>query len=471
MVIYVFKWLNAAENLCERQAIKRRIPYPNKERTLLGELDSRKFRGSMLRKLGTFERAMLITNQHAPFNIISVLRLENAPAPHILREALLKIQKRQPFLRARIVDRGKRSCFEALPFPELPFQVIERTSEDQWRGIAEQEMVHHHDPSAGALFRASYIYKDGSGDLVLNVYHTIMDAASGMNLLDELLQLCAGDITDLPPLELAPLMEAHFPPQHRGLHRIFTIAKYALAQMGDMMRFNWQTRKKRTPPMNLGGKGHIATLTLPEDLVDLLSRRGRKEGVTLNSLLNAALMLATNRHLYNGENTPMQTFAFPNLRPYTLPPIGPESLANYISMLRFTVEISGEQGFWNLAHELHTQIYNALKLGDKFSAALMSEMLMKTFTTLKSMRMGSTALNYSGKVPLKMQYGEIKLVDLHGFVSAYDLGPEISSQARLFGEQIIWDFMYLDTDMDAALAEDILAEIKLILEKASQDHV
>ena len=416
----------------------------------------------MIRKLGIFERAMLISNQHAPFIVVSVLRMENAPTSDIVKAALTTLQKRQPLLRARIVDGG----FEELPSPGFPFASIARTSADGWREIAEQEMAFHYDHAAGPLFRATYMHGDGRGDLILNVHHTILDAVSGMNLLDELLRLCAGEVTDLPSLESAPALEERFPPSHQGLQRVFNLTSYALAQMGDMLRFMWRMRDKRTPPVHLGGRGHIATLILPEELIDSLSHQGRKEGVTLNSLLNAALVLAVNRHLYGGQALPMQTFSFADLRPYSDPPTEPQQLANYISMMRFTIDVSGDKNLWDLARELHEQIYHALKRGDKYSASLMSEPLMKMFIALKSMRMGSTALNYNGIVPVKERYGDIKVVGLHGFVSGYDLGPEMASQARLFNDQIWWDFIYLDTDMNAELAGKIIGEVKAILESA-----
>jgi hypothetical protein len=44
----------------------------------------------------------------------------------------------------------------------------------------------------------------------------------------------------------------------------------------------------------------------------------------------------------------------------------------------------------------------------------------------------------------------------------------MASQARLFNEKIWWDFIYLDTDMDAALADTITAEIETILTSAIQ---
>ncbi|HEX2696951.1 MAG TPA: hypothetical protein VHM28_04535, partial [Anaerolineales bacterium] len=152
--------------------------------------------------------------------------------------------------------------------------------------------------------------------------------------------------------------------------------------------------------------------------------------------------------------------------PYTIPPTPSENLANYISMLRLTLNVSGADELWQLARELHAKIYGSLKRGDKFIATTMSEPLLKMFTTLKSIRMGATALNYSGAIPLQPIYGKTHVVGLHAFLSAYDIGPEFASQARLFNDQLWWDFVYLDSDMDRALAEKIVGEIRSILEEA-----
>jgi hypothetical protein len=89
------------------------------------------------------------------------------------------------------------------------------------------------------------------------------------------------------------------------------------------------------------------------------------------------------------------------------------------------------------------------------------------FTRMKSMRFGAVALNYNGYVPLDTQYRLMKLVGLHGFVSGYDLGPEMASQARLFNNQLWWDFIYLETDMDDVLAAKITNEVVIILEHAA----
>jgi hypothetical protein len=84
-------------------------------------------------------------------------------------------------------------------------------------------------------------------------------------------------------------------------------------------------------------------------------------------------------------------------------------------------------------------------------------------TELKSFRMSTTALNYNGVVPIETSYGNINVTGIHGFVSAYDLGPELSAQAQLFNDQLFWDFIYLDADMSRDEAIAITEEIRTIL--------
>jgi NRPS condensation-like uncharacterized protein len=418
-----------------------------------------------LRTLGTFEHALFLSDQHAPFNVVTVLRLESPPAPEIIERALQILQKRHPLLRA-VIKEGK---FERRADTSFSFKVIEQT-DFKWLDGVEQEMNSRLIPER-ELCRGMYIVDNTNyAHLILTFHHTIMDAASGMNLLHELLQICNSlqDDQELPrhTLEVVSPVEKRFPASFRGLRGAAKMMRYALAQMAQEMQYQARVRGERIAPVHLGGRGFPLTLTMPESLVDPLSKCCRMERVTLNSLLNATLLLATNRHLYAGELHAMQTFTFADLRPYTVPPTSAEHLANYISMMRFTMEVSGQSNIWELTKNLHVKIYRALQRGDKFLATKMSESLIKMFVTMQSMRMGATALNYSGAVPLETHYGEIQVKGLHAFLSSFDLGPEVSSQARLFGNEICMDFMFLETDMDRTTAEKIVGEVKSILKEA-----
>lgn len=423
----------------------------------------------MYRKLGVFEKATLVANKHAPFNIVSVLKMENAPAPERAREAFASLQQRHPFLRVRIIEDGKAPRFEPVNPGAFQFETVDRSGPDDWRNYTLREMAHRIDHAAGPLFRVVYVYAHGDAELIVNLHHGIADAASGMNLLEEFLELSSGAETEMPLLAPLPATESRFPDEFHRIRGMVNTARYALASMGGMLAYLWHTRNKRTPQVRLGGAGKIATRTLSEELVNQLSRAGRAKRITLNSILNAALLLALNRTLYAGEALPMRTFSFADLRPFTVPPTPEQDLGSYIAMLDYAIDLKKGEDVWLLAARLHAKIYTSLKRRDKFAAVLMSESLLKMMTGMKVMRFGAAALNYTSYVPLKPAYGEIHVTGLHGFVSAFDLGPEISSQARLFNDEIWWDFIYLETDMDANTVEGLLDELVKILKDAVKE--
>ena len=427
----------------------------------------------MKRELGTLERALLIADQHAPFHIVSVLQLENAPSPHILKQALRILQNRHPFLRSRLLHEKGKYYFATLVEPALPFYFLPRWNADHWVYVAEVELAKRIDALSGPLFRCTYLYSEAHerGDIIFSFFHSIVDASSVSQFLHELLTVCASfmDQKTVSPYELPPTppAESRFPTAFRGLPLTLNQVRYAFQQMIDEFVYQMQTRGKRIPPLhNHASHGHILSTQLSEELTESLAQRARKEGMTLNSVLNAAMLLAVNRHLYAGQQVLMRTFSFASLRPYVQPPLGDEDLACYISLLRYTVLVSGGVDFWSLARNLHKKIYSSLKSGDKFVAATLAEPLMKMVTRAKSFRMAATALNYSGVVPVQSSYGNIKVMGLHGFVSVYDLGPEFSSEAQIFKDQLFWDFMYLEADMSREEAKAIVEEIKSILKAA-----
>jgi hypothetical protein len=427
----------------------------------------------LTRELGTFERALLIADQHAPFHIVSVLRLEHAPSPHILKQSLQIMQNRHPFLRSRLLYEKGTYYFAKLVEPALPFYFLPRWNADHWIYIAEVELAKRIDASTGPLFRCTYLYSvaDERADIIFSFFHSIVDASSVSQFLHELLVVCASfmdqktvSLYELPP---TPPAESRFPPAFRGLSLAIRQLRFAFQQTIDEFVYQMQTRGKRTPPVHRNAsQGHTLSVQLPVDFTDSLVQRARKEGMTLKSVLNTAMLLAVNRHLYAGQQVPMQTVSFASLRPYVQPPLGDEDLASYVSLLRYAVLISGGVDFWSLARSLHKKIDSSLKSGDKFVAATLAESFIGKLRRAGSFRMGAIALNYSGVIPVQSIYGSIRVMGLHGFVSPYDLGPEFSGEALIFNNHLVWDFVYLEADMSREEANAIVEEIKSILKSA-----
>lgn len=424
----------------------------------------------MKRELGIFERGQMIADRYAPFHIVGVLGIENAPLPHILRKSIAELQKRHPFLSVRLMREKEKYSFATLIDPALPVKTMPRWNDEHWIQVVESELSIQIDALAGPMFRCTYLYNEThqQAEIILSLSHFIADAVSASQLLHEMMVICASfsdgmpvSVSELPP---APAVESRFPIAFHGWRLSLRIMRYAFSQMADEFIYRIRTIGKRTPPFHKPPtRGHILPVQFESDLVETFAQRARKEGVTLNSAMNAALLLSINRHLYAAQKLPMRTFSFADLRPYVEPPLHAENLGCYISMMRYTVDVEGDIDFWPFAKNIHKKIYASLKSGDKFVASAMSESLLKMLATLDSVRLCASALNYNGTVPVQPSYGDIKVLEMHGFVSAHAFGPEMASQAQLFNNQLFWDFAYLEEDMDESTAQKIVDEIEEII--------
>jgi hypothetical protein len=138
-------------------------------------------------------------------------------------------------------------------------------------------------------------------------------------------------------------------------------------------------------------------------------------------------------------------------------------------MLRHTVEMppggEGRARFWTLARRIDAQVTAGLRRGDKLTAVLLAERMMRSVLGQPQHRMdhrmGTTALSYGGAVRLALR-------GLHGFISNLAVGPEYTAQASLFGGELLLDVVYLDADMDRALAERIAGEALATLRAAGR---
>jgi hypothetical protein len=163
---------------------------------------------------------------------------------------------------------------------------------------------------------------------------------------------------------------------------------------------------------------------------------------------------------------------FADLRPYLRPPVPAEALGSLISMLRYTipVEPGTEEGesFRSLARRVTDQVADGFRRGDKYCALLLAETMMRQVTSQRSDRMAATAISYGGAFRGGSLEGDgpLRVRGLRAFVSNFEVGPEYTAQARILDGALQLDVVYLDSDMDAALAGTIAEEILDILRAA-----
>jgi len=477
----------------------------------------------MRRHLGTFETAATLTNDVAPFVVVVVLELDGGPSLERLRAALAILQRRHPLLRVRIVESAGRFWYEPLADrssrpdgrdggadgpqgpPPIPLRPVTRAGDEHWQRVAEEELNRRIDSAAGPLMRCVYVTPSasagapvtGSGasarcEILLAFHHAIMDATSGTALVRELLSLCDPAVRPDLAMELPrersvlPPVETLFPAAARGLGGKLRAGAFLARQVADELSYRWRTWGGRKPPIASTSRCHILPVALSCDETAALVQASRRRRVTLNGALGAAFLRAVDDHLFGGRARALRYMTFADLRSYLDPPVAAEELGSFLAMMRYTAPMTRREGtrgegsrparsgaidgadgdFWLLARHLSDQVARGARRGDKLWSVRFSEAVMRMLLRRRTERMAATAISYTGVARLDP---ESSVRRLHAFVSNFALGPEYTAHARIFEGMLLLDILYLDVDMDGALARTLADEILATLRRAGAE--
>ncbi len=422
------------------------------------------------RKLGGFEATWALMDDFVPVLFVGALHLSNGPAPDVLRMALAALQARHPLLRVGLDRRGADYFFVEAPEPRpVPLTLARRDGPDHWRALAEHELNTAMETTVAPLMRCTFLHGDTDSDLILTFHHTIIDSRAGLAIVDELLRLCA----EPEPAEagaetpsLAPLAPLHalYPPDYRGWSGMRRTAGFIARQIAEEARYRLRLKGRQPLHAQTPTRCRILGMTLDREATAALARQARKHRVPLNSLLHAAMLIALARRRYAGQALPMRGLTFADMRPYLAPPPTAEDLGVYISMLHYTVAMTPDSDLMQLAETVRDHIYRATKHDDKYIAPLLARHLVRMLVRRKTMRLGMIALSYVGPLDLAETYGKTVVTGLSGFVSNNVLGPELAGFGCLLHGRLSLDFLYLDSDMDADEAAEIVDGIRQCLE-------
>jgi hypothetical protein len=428
--------------------------------------------GTVIRKLGAFELAQTLSDEYFPFNAVGVLRLSNGPDPDSLRKALGILQSRHPLLRANIKKTDQNYYYHIDETDGIPLKLYPRKGESFWKKEVEEQLNSPLYTASGPLIRYTYLYSESPGaecEIINTHHHSIVDAVSVYNMFHEMLSLLGAiqmgsNLDDYTPLPLLSPEDFFFPPKFKGFTGKLRTAGFMMRQISDEFSYRLGMRGKRKAAVHPTARCHILPVVLPANVTRNLIRRTRRHRITINSALNAAIVLATHRVLYDGQTMPFRYITFADLRPYLKPPVSNNHTGTYHSVMRFTIPVGKNKNFWEFAASINNQIFKSVKRGDKFISALMSPMMMRTHIGQQSWRMGNTAISYPGVAGIEPQYGQTRVNAIHGFVSNFPIGPEYTGSARIFENKLWMDFVYLDSDMDHTLALTIADKIRTIIE-------
>lgn len=413
-----------------------------------------------IRKLSPIEQGFTISNDAYPLCVVCVLHLESGPTPEELEQAMAKLQQRHPLLQAGISKIKAKMWFTPLnPLPPLPLKIVEPTLTSNYRTITEEALNSGLNKN-GPLMKCYYLFssKEKASELIVCFHHSIVDGVAARLLLHELLSLCGR--LNLPAAP--PLIIPEFPIRYQGL----SLKKRILAFSGRQMKAEWAYQKNGTfsPIPKQSINATIGFSLSPESSRKLSVRIGRA-GLSLNSVLLAAITLALIRHRHGGKDSSLvRALSFANLRSALIPALEQQELGCYISMLRLTVPIHKEQTELELAKHIRNSIYQSSRKGEIFLMSILSKYLVKMALSLGKIRLGVSALSFIGKLDLNPQYGAIQLKNVEAYISNNRYGPEFSAFGKILFGRIGLDFTYLPEEISTEQAQQMVNEIQQNLE-------
>lgn len=304
----------------------------------------------------------------------------------------------------------------------------------------------------------------GASELIICFHHAIIDGAAARLILHEILSLAGGLVPD-PADQLQVLPE--FPVPYRRGNGLW---KKLLGFFARQFKDEWGYRSRGLAnPIPRHSRNELISLQLDAETSRKLSLKTGRAGLTLNSVLLAAIAAAVIRHRYpKAAGKQARVLSFADLRAALEPAVPRHAMGCYVSMLRLNVAIHEREDLWTLARRIRKAMFQASRRGEVFLMSMMSKQLVKLAFTLKNSRLGISAISFIGKLDLQPEYGPIKLKRVRAFITNNQYGPELSAFGKILFGKISLDFTYLSAETDTAQAEAMIAEIRQMLEKLAE---
>lgn len=409
------------------------------------------------------EQALYLTSSFAPMTVAAVTTLRRPPDIDMLRHALDVLQRRHPLLRSRIVADRPPSFEVTDNVPAIAVRDIERTSARQWCDVVDDVLNRNVDTGTGPALEVSWLHdaRNDEADLVFAFHHAIMDGASAARLYDQLFGLCSGSLeeADLAPLPLPRPIDELLPARVRGRRRLGAMSRFMRSQMGSEVAYQ-RAIGRRAFPIAEGGRCVPVMRTLTVDETNQLVSAARRRRLTVNSVVAAALVVATHRELFTDQNVPMRAIGFADLRSSLEPRPTADELGCYIAMMRHTVDVGRADDLWSIAANLQSKVRDSLAHDEHLLSAGVAKQLMTMILRLRRMRMSDTAVTYPGPLGVKAAYGDIEVTEMHGFITTNRLAPVSSALVHIFNGRLCWDFSFFDGDLDADQMQRIADRVR-----------
>jgi len=313
------------------------------------------------RELGGMERLFFQQNSVGSCNMCSILFYEGDFDVDALPQALARVQTAFPLLTARIKADPYLRFEEAHDL--IPFQVIERQSDNQWRLTVRNEVKRQYQD---ARIHITVVKGKGRGEIIVSIDHTLADAKS-------LYVVCQYLIAGMHQRELSYVpvgdaWESRVTREYRGVRGL--VRKFQLVRK--LFRV--------APPRSIAFGVDATTRTVESFGVQFekttlarIKAASEANQTNLNALFCAAAML-TAFELFAQEssgvvclNTPVST------REMIVPAASPLEMGMFLSTLLQWHGIDRTTNIWDLSRKILSTLRSDVKSGDPIALGLLAK--------------------------------------------------------------------------------------------------
>ena len=273
-----------------------------------------------------------------------------------LKKVIKRMQQRHPILNAHLHHEGKELFLIANGNLEIPLEVIKRTSDEQWRDEIIQQHKIPFEMKKGPLIRFILLHSVDISDLIIFCQHTICDGMSLAYIARDIMTYLGDPNKEVELLPPAPLVDEDNIPSDISpsfLMRIFGKTINKKWEKSEVL-FNYDDfyALHNVYWNHYTYKAHLYELS--KENTKALIMACRKHGVTVNTALMVAFLIAQNKLNPESPKYLQNISSAVNLRGLLKNPVG-EQFGFFAGGMQLKFKFSDNKNFWKVVKKLHNE--------------------------------------------------------------------------------------------------------------------
>ncbi|STX52380.1 peptide synthase [Legionella busanensis] len=372
-----------------------------------------KFNRKTSRKLGFNEAITKCIGElgEGHLNIMGFACLHGFFDKSIFSEALQFVVKKQPLLRARLVEReGENDEFEILEeLPVLPVEYIPLNEPINIKDFIEKQQQRFIRSEQTPLWRCVVLYSEEKTFIFSIIHYLITDGKSSFFVLYDTLafyeKLYRKENIDIKAYDLLPNFE-----------QIINVSQ--LAEMPDFFASNLIVPNHTFAAKTENRLSKHIFEEISEDIVTKIQVQCNKNNITINALMYAALFLSLDYSNYEQEEI---IFGTPiDIRNECIPKVPYDYLGCYRAFVQTKINIK-QNDIWKIAKQYNSDLWESIEqLKINFEKEYNKKSIYEEWNMYKELieKQAKSALylqlTFSGNLSINNPNQPLKLVSMHG---------------------------------------------------------